>query len=418
MPALVGVTAVVAGTLALILYLGERQRLGWPPTAILGVALLLRLFFLFSPPQLSDDLYRYLWDGHQLLLGSNPYAAAPTAATTADAELEALRRQVNHPDLVTIYPPAAQLVFAAGALLGGMVSGMKLWLVLLDLAACGLLLRLLDRLGLPRWRAVLYAWNPLPVLEIAGSGHIDGVGSLLLLVACLLVVGRPDDDKGARYAAAGAFLAAAGLVKLFPFALLPAFLCLVPAGRRHAFLAGFAGLTAALLLPFLPELRHLGETLAVYARHWEFAGLAFTLLRRLTGSGTTARLLLIGGFGAILAALLWRLWRRLRLTADNAGRGRLLVGFCAAAAMAFLLLTPTLQPWYALVLAAFLPFCAGPASLVLCWSVFLAYRVLLPYAILGQWQEDAIVTALVFLAPVAAGGLSRLLRRPGAPAPA
>jgi hypothetical protein len=73
-----------------------------------------------------------------------------------------------------------------------------------------------------------------------------------------------------------------------------------------------------------------------------------------------------------------------------------------AIAMALLLLTPTLQPWYALCLAAFLPFCAGPAGLVLCWAVLLTYRVQIPYFILGQWIENPQVTAAVFLAPVTA----------------
>jgi hypothetical protein len=76
--------------------------------------------------------------------------------------------------------------------------------------------------------------------------------------------------------------------------------------------------------------------------------------------------------------------------------------------MALLMLTPTLQPWYALTLAVFLPFCAGPAGMVLCWVVFLTYQVQIPYFILGQWLENPLVTAAVFMAPVMAYILSRL----------
>jgi hypothetical protein len=78
--------------------------------------------------------------------------------------------------------------------------------------------------------------------------------------------------------------------------------------------------------------------------------------------------------------------------------------------MAFLLLTPTLKPWYALSLAVFLPFCAGPAGLVLCWVVFLTYQVQIPYFILGQWLENPYVTATVFLAPLMAFLMSRYFR--------
>jgi hypothetical protein len=84
---------------------------------------------------------------------------------------------------------------------------------------------------------------------------------------------------------------------------------------------------------------------------------------------------------------------------------------CYGIAMAMLLLTPTLQPWYALSLAAFLPFCAGPAGIVLCWAVFLTYLVQIPYFILGTWIEDPCITAAVFLAPVVAWLTTRLTQR-------
>lgn len=411
MPLLVGVCGGVTLLLGVALYRGEAvQPWGWSAATILGVALALRLCFVAAPPQLSDDLYRYLWDGRQVLSGVNPYATAPAAVTDVPAELRAVQRQINHPELVTIYPPAAQLAFAGGVLCGGATTSFKLWLVGLDLCACFLLLRLLDRLELPRWRVILYAWHPLPVLEIAGSGHIDGVGSLLLLGALLLLPDGPTSGWG-RPAAAGGLLAAAGLVKLFPLVLLPFLLLLLPRNRRLVFLAGFVGLATGLLLPFLPELPHLGTTLSVYARNWEFAGFAFNLLRRLVGSGETARLLLTGAFGLTLVAVWWRLRRALATVDGVAARLRLLTTSCATMALVFLLLTPTLQPWYALVLAIFLPVCVTPASLLLCWSVFLAYRVLLPYAILGQWQEDALVTTVVTLAPLLGAGLSRLLRQ-------
>lgn len=414
MPLLIGSTAVVTIALALGLYRIRSGRIRWSPTVILGVALFLRLCFVFSPPQLSDDLYRYLWDGSQLLHGTNPYTLAPAAAVPADAAAEALRQQVNHPELVTIYPPAAQLVFAAGLLLGGTATGMKFCLVALDLLTCVVILRLLARLSLPGELAILYAWNPLPVLEIAGSGHVDGVGALLLLGACLLLGPGPNGERPSgfpllRPALSGALLAAAGLIKLFPLVLLPGFLCVVPARQRRLFLAGFLATGGLLLLPFLPELGHLGATLGLYAQHWEFAGFAFNLLRSASHSGLIARGVLILSFAAAIILLALRLCAGLH-DATVARRERLLLRFCFSAALAFALLTPTLHPWYALMLAAFLPFCAGPASLVLCWSVFLGYRVLIPYAILGQWQEDLLVTAMVFSAPAGAAILGVLFR--------
>jgi hypothetical protein len=414
-PQLVGITAFMAVVLTLALYLGERGKVSWSPSVILGVALLLRLMFLFAPPQLSDDVYRYLWDGRQLLRGNNPYAAAP-AAVQPPPGLAVVHSRINHPEYVTLYPPAAQVVFAGGATLGGGIIGLKAFLLLIDMGLCALLMVVLGQLGMPLWRAVLYAWNPLPVLEIAASGHVDGAGLTMLMGAfCLLLRERDtpptEPPRQWPFLLAGALLACAGLVKLFPLALAPGLFLLTPWRRRIHFVAAFLGTLALLLVPFLPHLDNMAATLGIYARNWEFAGFAFNTLRMPTGSGEIARMLLSGGFLAVTAWIFTRLALRLGGKPSGSARGRLAMEACYALAMAMLLLTPTLQPWYALSMAVFLPFAAGPAGIVLCWAVFLTYRVQIPYFILGQWVENPQVTAAVFLAPVTAYLFSGVLRR-------
>lgn len=405
-PLLVGVTAAMLTLMLLGLHFAGRARRLWSGPVILAVALLLRLMFLFSPAQLSDDIYRYLWDGSNLLRGVNPYSAAPSALTPPP-ELKTVHASINHPGYVTIYPPAAQLIFAGGAALGGTVTGLKVFLLLFDLGLCALLMLLLKQLGMPPCLAVLYAWNPLPVLEIAGSGHVDGAGLTLLMgsISLLMLDRRGTPGRAPRpwlIPCSGALLACACLVKLFPLVLTPVLFLLVPAARRRAFLAGFLVTLAALILPFLPQITNALSSLDAYARNWEFAGFAFNMLRTLTGSGTATRLLLGSGFLLLVAATTLRLAARLKCGASPAEGGRMAAEACYAIALALLLLTPTLQPWYALCLAAFLPFCAGAAGLVLCWVVFLTYQVQIPYFILGQWVENPLVTAAVFLAPVTA----------------
>ncbi len=414
-PLLVGGTAVMVMALALALYQGERGVVSWSPSVILGVALLLRLLFLFNPPQLSDDIYRYLWDGNTLLRGINPYASAP-ATVTPPPELIPIHRQINHPDYVTIYPPTAQLLFAGGAATGG-ITGLKWVLILADLGLCLLLMLLLKQLKLPVWRTVLYAWNPLPVVEIAGSGHVDGAGLTLLVGAiCLLLMEfRKTEAEGARrwpYFLSGGLLATASLVKLFPLLPAPLLFLLVPRSRKLLFLAGFGAAAGALLLPFLPQLTNTLATLNAYARNWEFAGFAFSTLRRVTGSGNVARLLLAGLLVVIVGFILLRFMKQLKEPESAVVQGRRALQSCYAVALWLLLLTPTLQPWYALCLAAFLPFCAGPAGLILCWCVFLTYQVQIPYFILGQWLENPSVTAALFLAPVTAFILGTLFSTP------
>lgn len=413
-PLLVGVTAAVTLLLALALHGAEKGTVAWSPGTIVAIAALLRLFFLVRPPELSDDIYRYLWDGLQSLAGNDPYAAAPAGALPADGAAEELRRLVNHPELVTIYPPAAQYLFAAGALFGKGVLGMKAFLVILDLAACLLIIRLLKALDLPPERAVLYAWHPLPVLEIAGSGHIDGAGMLFLLIALNLLAPRivqsaakpsPPFPKGGNQAAFTAGLAFAGaiLVKLLPLVFLPGLLVLVRGRARWLLVCGVMAGAALLALPFLPHLANGLATLGTYARDWEFSGFAFRTLRA-ASSGKAAREVLAAIFLAVAALTYWQLRRSVRTDAGPDGTDKLrgtLTAFYGVA-FAFLLLTPTLHPWYALTLAVLLPFAAGPAGLVLCWSVFLAYRVLIPYTLLGLWIEDDRSAALIALSPAIA----------------
>jgi hypothetical protein len=210
------------------------------------------------------------------------------------------------------------------------------------------------------------------------------------------------------YLLSGALLAAASLVKLFPLALSPLLFTLVPAERRMHFVAGFIAALVVLILPFFPHIANITATLDVYARNWEFSGFLFNTLRIATGSGTTARMVLSAGFLFLVAILTFRAAGKVRGERSKAGRHVMVA--CYAIAMAFLLLTPTMHPWYALSLAVFLPFAAGPAGLVLCWAVFLTYRVQIGYFMLGEWSENPWVTAAVFLAPVAAFVLSRLFR--------
>jgi hypothetical protein len=281
---------------------------------------------------------------------------------------------------------------------------------MIDIGLCALILLILKRLEVPVWKSVLYAWNPLPILEIAGSGHVDGAGMALVLAALYLLIYRKNKTRSTSpcwpFLLSGGLLACAGLVKLLPFVFAPLFILLVPSGKRRYFIAGCIGTAVLLVTPFLPDLIHITSSLNSYANNWEFAGFAFTVLRDVTGSGARARLLLSATFLLIVSVTTYCLAQRMKQTEFSESKALQTVKACYIIAGAFLLLTPTLQPWYALTLAAFLPFCAGPAGLVLCWAVFLTYQVQIHYYISGHWLESPQVTAAVFLAPVMALTLS------------
>jgi hypothetical protein len=434
-PELIGYAALLTILSAAAVFAGERKGMGWSAGFILVLAALVRLLFLFQSPELSDDIFRYLLDGMMLLEGANPYAAAPNAVSSANPAVSAIIPLVNHGHLPTIYPPAAQVIFAAGAFMGGTL-GMKLVLVLMDLAACLLIIRLLKQLDLPTSRAVLYAWHPLPVIEIAASGHIDAAAVCFLMLALIMTLhgarisekGNAGTNTAKRFAGwkaitvaftAGACFAAAGLVKWLPFLFLPGLLLLLIRGRIRigiCWIAGCATAAFGLTAPFWPEFQNSYATLSVYLAHWEFSGFAFRLLREMAGGGQTARLILatcgVAAVGVIYARLFFRDLSRVsdKIPAESDEQQRALPVLKSfyAAAFAWLLLTPTLHPWYALYLVCLLPFAAGPAGIVLSWSVLLAYRVLIPYHITGIWMEDDITPLLIVAAPAAAWTVHRL----------
>ena len=186
---------------------------------VLGVAVAVRAGVLLThEPTLSDDVYRYVLDGRNLAHGINPYMTAPMQRlgfdtdTIVERPLGVLVQQgrelvegeawpgegallplINNPELHTIYLPTSQWVFAiCGAIIGDTESSpiqsarlIRGAMTLFDVAAIGLILIVLRRCDRSAWWAALYAWHPLPITEIAGSGHQDSIGAALLVLALL-----------------------------------------------------------------------------------------------------------------------------------------------------------------------------------------------------------------------------------------
>src|SRR5262249_35994061 len=183
---------------------------------ILGGAILFRLLLVPSDPTLSTDLYRYLWDGRLAAAGISPYRYPPTAAELTSYRDARVYPRLNHADWPTVYPPGAQLLFSAMARLApNGVLGFKLAILAFDLLTLGLLAGWLRDLGRPLSWTLLYAWHPLVIVELAGSGHPDA-GPVAASGGALWAATRQ------REGLAGALLGAAALVKLYPLLLLPA----------------------------------------------------------------------------------------------------------------------------------------------------------------------------------------------------
>jgi hypothetical protein len=434
-PLLMGVTACSAIAISVALYFVEKEDISWSPFVIIAVAVTVRCFYLLRPPELSDDIYRYLWDGFQILQGNNPYALAPSEIQPLNDMSSDLLKKLNHPELVTIYPPTAQLIFMAGAFLTKSVIGLKMLLFFIDLGSCIVIMKILSRMEMPVSRTVLYAWHPIPVIEIASSGHIDGAGIFFFLLSILFLQSAVQAPKNISFRKEQGFIFFSGflfgfaaLVKLYPFFLAPVFLVMVKGLKRILFSMGLILSIAVLTIPFTPDLYNILNTLGIYLKNWEFSNFAFRTLRDVTSSGDVSRLILAISFLCIVLFFTMSLWKN-RVKEYESGcslntsgieqfgnglasknmflrflKGIYLINF------AILLLSPTLYPWYVIGLVCLFPLIAGPAGIIFSWSVFLSYYIVIYYVYLGQWLENSIIPALIWCGPALSVLMTTYLR--------
>ena len=344
------------------------------PHLILGAALVFRLTLWWSPATLSDDVFRYIWDGRVQLAGINPYLYAPSSPQVAYLR-DALYPSVNHAAIPTIYPPLAQLFFRAICVLSATPAAFKLALLLCDWGLCLLVAHTLVRRGQDPRRVVLYAWNPLPLVEIAGSGHIDALGVLILFAALYALHNQ-------RWAAAICALAGAFLVKLVPLALLPTFWRRPCAAwfnfRKRSALLLFPTLGLLAFWPFASAGEKLATGLLTYVQHWHFNAAAYSLFRFALQpwddhAYAHARWLCTALFAVVALGVQIRYRDPYRAAFATLG--------------AYILLSPTVHPWYLLWVLPFLAFFPSPAWMLLSGLIFLAYEVQIGYGSGGVWRE-------------------------------
>lgn len=268
----------------------DPARLRRPVTTVALLALAVQLPGLFATPQSSNDAWRYVWDGRVQLSGTSPYRYVPLddrlaglrdpllfpgltssqhsgvitkPLPTDRAELLSRARAdsrtiINRPQVPTIYPPVAQLWFAAVAALtpwSAGTLGIQLGSALLAVAVAAALAAWLRRRGRNPREALWWAWCPAVILEAGNGGHVDVLAAALVVGAVLAVTTQRGRTASTWFA--GLLLGAAAAVKLTPIVLLPAFL---PQRRR--------GVRRSWRVPFVA----VGTLAASYAPHVLVAG--------------------------------------------------------------------------------------------------------------------------------------------------
>ena len=366
----------------------------WRPStwAVLGLAVVLRAVVFPLGPSLSDDGYRYVWDGVvQVEDGVSPYRHRPSDPALAHRHAEDVFERMNSPDYYSVYPPVSQGVFALGGAAYGAGWRASWWIIKgLTVAAelVGVVL-LLRTVGAPA--VALYAWHPLSVIEVAGQGHTEGllVGALGVLV---WAVGR-------RPALAGAAVAVAGWVKLYPFALVPF------VARRGGWRTLTALLVAATALaaPYADwgSVLRVAESLRLYSGTFDFYSAPYLALKdalyhRVADPGRAAAAALAVGWGALVVAL---------LATHDPSRRRTLWS-TAAVVVGVTLASSTLHPWHFLGALAVLPllqFKQPVYWLLSCSLITYGTYVWAPghsVALWAGWGGAAVIAAPLALGPL------------------
>ena len=309
---------------------------------ILGLVLaaVWHIEFLRVSPGADDDIHRYVWDGRLQRLGYNPYVVVPSDPAAKELHTPETRN-LNNPDLPSPYPPGAQLFFRAVTAIRESTFALKVAFVICEIAIVFVLLDMLR--GKQGAHVVLaFAWNPLLAIEVAGSGHIDIFGALLLLVSAV-ALGR----RWRATAAVGLGLAVA--VKFLPVVLLPLYWKRIRI-RDAALAAAVVGL---LYVPFLNHGRIPIGSLGRYVQSWRFNGPVFAALDRVAPPQLLAGL-------AVLVGLIIATW--LRRTAPDWSPDVFVWPMAAS-----LLCAPAIFPWYLLWLLPFLT--SASTRLIILWTV-------------------------------------------------
>jgi hypothetical protein len=334
------------------------------------VSIALRGVFIFETPVLSDDIYRYVWDGRVQHHGINPYRFPPQAP-----EIRHLRDPIfegmNNKDIPTIYPPLMQHLFATTTIFSESLLWMKATFTLVDLALIGILMGLLKLKNESPLRAIIYAWSPLVLVEVAGNGHND-VFALAFLLAAL---GAILLDKGTLSIC---FLSLSGLAKLMGFVLAPLFTRSV---RASAWLA-LPVTCIVISWPYFGVGFEAFRGLFEFGTRWRANDGLFHLLVELTRDLDTAKAVAAGLFAGLMGLLLLRKTPPVRASYIATG--------------AILLLSSTVHPWYVLWIVPFLCFYPNPAWLLFTGTVVLSYHAAFLTPAGTAWTEQTPIKLLEY----------------------
>jgi alpha-1,6-mannosyltransferase len=386
---LTGVFSLMFVLMAAVYYRSDRET---SPVVWIAAGIFLRVIVLFSVPALSEDYYRFIWDGMLIMNGINPFAYTPAQIVDAGVQLPAVAPQLvtgmNSPEYYSIYPAVCQGVFAASWFIAGEsifwnIVTIRLFILAAESATLILMYRLIASKGIDPRNLIWYALNPFVILELTGNLHFEALMICFLMFTWWLL------STGRLYGSAIAF-ALAVQVKLVPLILIPWLLFRFGFRQSLKWMLVTGLIIAGLFIPFISGavLSNFSDSLGLYFRTFEFnAGLYYGIreigywFKGYNIIATLGPALAIAGTAAIIA---------LSLYLNYIYRST----FAIAVVIIFtvhLLFATTVHPWYIVTIIAFSIF-SGLLYPVI-WSVFLP----LSYHAYSSYPYEEYVPVVIFI---------------------
>lgn len=257
------------------------------PRRLMMDALIIRLLLLVALPRLSDDFFRFIWDGQLQVMGMDPFLSLPSDLSMDSEYMRSIFAGLNSPDYYSVYPPVMQWVFHGAALIGEestlvQLLLMRTLLIAADMGVIWLGIKILMLLKRSTSVMALYAFNPLVVVELVGNLHFEGLMLFFSLAGIYLVMKSTEYRAGVL----GGLVFGLGVITK-----LTNLLFLVPMLRRsglaRSLTFGLAALTMVALgfWPFISDelLANFGSSLDLYFRNFEFNASVYSLAMTVVG---------------------------------------------------------------------------------------------------------------------------------------
>ncbi len=353
-------------------------------------ALLFRFSLLFSPPTLSDDFYRFIWDGRLLASGYHPFAHIPSYYIQNKISIpgieEALFVNLNSKDYFTVYPPVAQFIFWISAKCSSSIYGslviIKVIIFVCEIGSIVLLQKLLNHFKLPATRLFVYALNPLVILELTGNAHLEGVMIFFLLLSLYLLITH-------KFLLSSVAFAISICIKLIPLLFLPALLLLFGIKKAVQFCSSVFLTCLIFSLPLWDSEIVTGyqNSLGYYFSRFEFNASIYYVVRELGFSVYGYNIIqpagwILGVLATILILLVSSRWPRaycpwyFKDIKNQFSSNNIVLTFIYImmwSLLIYFLFTTTLHPWYIITLLVLSVFTDFRFAILWTGVIFLTY---------------------------------------------